>query len=73
ATLALKTLLQLANGEKNSIYTAMLALNALDYTEGRAKPYIDTINDLPKQAKVVPPRMGNYIRRLLEKTTADLK
>ena len=51
----------------------MLALNALDYTEARAKPYIDTINDLPKQAKVVPPRMGNYIRRLLEKTTADLK
>ena len=73
ATLALKTLLQLADGEKNSIYTAMLALNALDYTDARAKPHTETINALPKQAKVVPPRMGNYIRRLIEKTTADLK
>ena len=73
AQLAMETLLALANGEKHSIYTAMLALNALDYTDAKAKPHTETINALPKQAKVVPPRMGNYIRRLIEKTTADLK
>ena len=73
ATLAMEKLLQLANGEQHSIYTAMLALNALDHTDAKAKPYTDAIAKLPRQAKVVPPRMGNYIRRLLEKTTADLK
>ena len=27
---------------------------------------------LPRKAKVTPPRMGNYLLRLIEKTTADL-
>ena len=72
-SVAIDTLVKHADVSKNSVFTSMLALNALDYTDARAKPHTETINALPKQAKVVPPRMGNYIRRLIEKTTADLK
>jgi uncharacterized sulfatase len=70
---ALKKLLQLADASKNSIFTAMLALNALDHAGDRAKPHAAAIAALPRKAKVTPPRMGNYLLRLIEKTTSDLK
>ncbi len=71
--LALEKLLALANGDQQTVFTAMLALNALDYTDAKAKPHAAAIAALPRKAKVTPPRMGNYIIRLIEKTTADLK
>jgi len=71
--LALEKLLALANGDEQTVFTAMLALNALDYTDAKAKPHAAAIAALPRKAKVTPPRMGNYIIRLIEKTTADLK
>ena len=70
--LAAETLIQYGDGSKNDIFTAMLALNGLDYMDGRAAKYADQIKALPNSATVTPGRMGAYIKNLLGKINADL-
>lgn len=68
---ALRALLELAPLDKNGVYVSMLALNALDVLDEKAKPAIEAIRALPQKGRV-PPRTGGYVSRLLEKILADL-
>jgi uncharacterized sulfatase len=69
---ALDVLLKYA-GARSSYYQSVAAWNALDYLDERALPVLPLIKAIPAQRENVPPRMGEYIRRLKEKTLSDLK
>jgi uncharacterized sulfatase len=69
---AIPILLEAAPIGPNNIYVSMLALNALDELDDRAKPFEDIIKNLPTNDKVIPGRMGAYIANLKKKTLADL-
>jgi len=71
--MSLDVLLKHASLDTNSIYVAMLALNALDELDGRAASAIEQIRNLPTKSKVDYPRMGAYIPNLKAKTLADLQ
>jgi len=55
------------------VYVSVLALNALDAMDERAKPAADTIRALPEQDPSVPPRMKAHVPNLIRKTLADLE
>ena len=69
---AIDTLMKHADVSKNSVFTSMLALNALDYVDDNAKHCASAIKALPTRGKVTPARMGNYVPNLITKTAADL-
>lgn len=69
---AIDTLVKHADVSKNSVFTSMLALNALDYVDDKAKRHIATIKVLPTKGKITPARMGSYVPNLISKTAADL-
>ena len=69
----LALLLKHASVETNTIYVAMLALNALDELDGRAASAIEQIKKLPTESDVKYPRMDAYIPNLKTKTLADLQ
>jgi arylsulfatase A-like enzyme len=69
---ALPILLDHANIENHGLYAAIAALNALDELDHKAAPHIDTIRDLPRNHPSIPPRLGDAINRLIEKTLLDL-
>jgi len=71
-SVAVDTLMKHADVSKNSVFTSMLALNALDYVDDNAKRYAATIKALPAKGKITPARMGNYVPNLISKTAADL-
>jgi uncharacterized sulfatase len=71
--LALDSLLEHANVERHRLYSAVLALNALDFLDGKAAPIKAEIARLPRTAANVPQRTGDYVTRLVEKTLADLE
>ena len=66
-------LLDLADVTKHGVYTAMLANNALDAMDERAKSAKGKIVKLPRKDSSVPRRMGAYIGNLINKTLSDLK
>ncbi len=66
-------LLELASLDRNSVYVSMMAVNALDILDERAKPAFSAIKALPTKAANLPPRTGNYVPNLLRKTLADLQ
>jgi uncharacterized sulfatase len=70
---ALPVLLELAPLDRNGVYVSMLALNALDELDEKAKSAMAAIGSLPKQAPSVRPRMNSYVARLIEKTLDDLE
>ena len=70
--LALEQLGSLADPTDNGIYVSMLALNSIDAMDERAKPLAKTLAKLPDGKKEAPPRMGNYVNRLLGELTAEL-
>lgn len=69
---ALPVLLDLADIRSHGLYVAVPALNAIDALDDRAASIKDEIAALPRKADSVPPRMGDYADRLIEKTLADL-
>ena len=69
---AIDTLMKYADVSKNTVFTSILALNGLDYTDNAAKDRLETINQLPSKGAVTPARMGNYIPNLLSKIKTDL-
>ena len=71
-SVAVAALMKHADVSKNSVFTSMLALNALDYVDDNAKRYAATIKALPAKGKITPARMGNYVPNLISKTAADL-
>jgi len=69
---AKRVLLAAADLKTNDVLVAVLALNALDALDGRARDVEQEIRDLPRQAEGVPKRMRSYVPRLIEKTLADM-
>jgi arylsulfatase A-like enzyme len=72
AEACLPLLLEAADVSRNGVYLSMLALNALDDLDQRAAGIKDQIAALPRKHTSVPPRMGSYVDRLIDKTLADL-
>jgi uncharacterized sulfatase len=67
---ALSTLVSLANLETNSVYTVMLALNALDNLGSIAAPVKDQLRKLPVAVPNMPARTSEgYVERILEHIT----
>ena len=70
---ALAVLLELAPADTNGAFVSMLAVNAIDALDGRAKSALETIRRLPTRARPAPPRAGGYVPNLIRKTVADLE
>ncbi|PQO38622.1 DUF4976 domain-containing protein [Blastopirellula marina] len=70
--LALDALGKMIDPTKNGVYVSMLALNSIDAMDERAKPLASTLKSTPDGAKQAPPRMGNYVNRLLQELSAEL-
>jgi uncharacterized sulfatase len=62
----LAVLVELANADRNAVFVAMAALNALDALGDKAAPVADSIKRLPKTAKTPDPRYEPYVPRLTE-------
>jgi uncharacterized sulfatase len=69
---ALPVLLDHANVSSHGLYLAVTALNAIDDLDHKAASERDAIQSLPRKHPSIPPRLGDYIGRLLEKILADL-
>ena len=69
---ALPVLLELANLTEQGLFTSVLAMNAIDSLDERARPIAPAITRLPRTSKGLSPRTGDYIDRLVEKTLSDL-
>jgi len=70
---SLAVLLEHAPLDKNSVFVSMLALNALDAMEERARSAKDQIAAISTKGKT-PPRTGaRYVNRLIQKTIKDLE
>jgi len=70
---ALRVLMELAPVDASGVFVSMLALNALDAMDDRARPAVDAIRQLPQKDPSVPRRMGAYVPNLIRKTTADIE
>jgi len=70
---ALPVLLELAPADKNGVYVSMLAMNALDSLDGKARQARDTIKALPTVDPKADPRMKAYVGNLVSKTLQDLE
>ncbi len=68
---ALDVLLPLADAGKGNYWASVEALNAIDFLGKKAGPSLDAIKALPTEAKV-PPRVKEYVPRLLEHILAGL-
>lgn len=62
----LGVLVELANADRNAVFVAMAALNALDAVGEKAAPVADSIKRLAKTAKTPDPRYEPYVPRLTE-------
>jgi arylsulfatase A-like enzyme len=69
---ALPVLLDHANVSTHGLYVAVTALNAIDDLDHKAASHRDLIEALPRNHPSIPPRLGDYVGRLLDKTLADL-
>lgn len=62
----LETLQTLAPPDKNSVFVAVLALNALDALGPKAAPAVDLVRTMPQRDPGAPARYGEYVPRLVE-------
>ncbi len=69
---ALSVLIDLAPPDRNGIFVSMLALNALDALDGRAKTLKIQIEQLPTTDPQANRRMRSYVPNLVKKNLADL-
>jgi len=69
----LQVLMELADFRRHGVYVAMEALNALDELDEKARSVKGEIERLPRDDSSLPPRLQNYIPRLIEKILADLE
>jgi uncharacterized sulfatase len=72
ARLALDTLVDLASLATNSIYVALLAVNAIDQMEMRAKPALSRLRALPREQEGLEQRLRSYVPRLIEDVITKL-
>jgi uncharacterized sulfatase len=69
---AIKVLIELANVQQQGIYVSVMALNAIDDLDDRARSMEKAIRALPSNDKATPQRLGDYVERLKTKTLSDL-
>jgi uncharacterized sulfatase len=69
----LDLLVGLADLGRNSVYVALLALNAIDSLGDKAAPLKDRIKALPRGRIVAADRTSEYAPRLLEEILARLE
>ncbi len=72
-TPALDLLLARANLDDNDLFTAMQALNALDYLDDRAAGAIEAIRALPREQAGMRRQFQSYVPQLIDKVLADLE
>jgi len=71
--LALPVLLELADPTQHGVYSAIAALNALDYLDERVAGAEAKILQLPQRDPQADERMQSYVPRLIEKILIDLR
>jgi hypothetical protein len=69
----LAALVEHADADKNNVFVAVAALNALDALGSKAAAVADAIKKLPTKAKVPDPRYAPYVPRLTEDLAAQFK
>jgi arylsulfatase A-like enzyme len=69
---ALPVLIELAPPDTNGVYVSMLAMNALDYLDGKAAKGKSAIAAMPKLDPKADKRMSGYVGNLVRKTLADI-
>lgn len=69
---ALDVLADLADLERQGMYVALQALNALDAAGPRAAEIKETLQNLPRQDPSLPSRLAEYVPRLLDYLLARL-
>ncbi len=70
---AVERLLDLADVQRNEITVVVFALNALDYLDEAARPWLAQIKALPTTETNVPERYRSYVPQLLKKIVQDLE
>jgi arylsulfatase A-like enzyme len=70
---ALPVLLELVRVDKNGLFVAVRALNALGELGPKAAPGLSAIKEAAKGNDAVPQRQREYVPRLVQKLVADLQ
>ena len=70
---ALETLGQIADPIKNGCFPSMLAMNAIDHLDDKAKSLLPMIESMPQVPEGVDKRFQGYVGRLVKTTTEELK
>jgi uncharacterized sulfatase len=70
---ALVVLGDLAPPERNGVFVAMMALNAIDALDEKAAPLLPLMKTLGSPVEAAHPRTRGYVPRLVEKIVADLE
>ena len=71
-TAAIDVLVARASLDSNDLYTAMMALNALDYLDQRAQPVVELIRAIPRERRGMRRQFQIYVPQLLDKILSDL-
>ena len=69
----LATLLKYANQNESNVFDAILATNALDYMDEKARPQLEAIKALPTQMTNPTQRTNKYISSLMPKLISDIE
>jgi uncharacterized sulfatase len=70
--LAVKTLSELADPIENGCFPSMLAMNAIDHLDYKAKPILSIIKSMPRTPEGVDKRFQGYVGRLIDTTVKEL-
>jgi len=71
--LAVKTLGRLADPIKNGCFPSMLAMNAIDHLDNKAKSLLPRIKSMPRTPQRVDKRFQGYVGRLVDTTVEELE
>ena len=71
--LAVKTLGKLADPIKNGCFPSMLAMNAIDHLDNKAKSLLSLIKSMPRTPEGVDKRFQGYVGRLVDTTVMQLE
>lgn len=71
--LAVQTLGKLADPIKNGCFPSMLAMNAIDHLDNKAKSLIPLIKSMPRTPTEVDKRFQGYVGRLVDTTINELE
>ena len=70
---AVKVLSETADPVKNGCFPSMLAMNAIDHLDDKAKPLLSQIQSMPRTPTEVDKRFQGYVGRLVDTTVKELK